>query len=53
MRTGRVTGRAVSTKRVKTLVAIALGMALALAGMGPASAASPNALFQVQVPSRG
>jgi hypothetical protein len=46
MRTGRATGRAISTKRVKTLVAIALSMALALAGMGPASAASPNALFK-------
>jgi hypothetical protein len=43
---GQATGRAVSTKRVKTLVAIALGIALALAGMAPASAHSPNALFR-------
>jgi hypothetical protein len=43
---GPAIGRAVSTKRVKTLVAITLGMSLALAGMAPASADSPNALFK-------
>jgi hypothetical protein len=46
MRTGRATGRAVSTKRVKTVVAIALGMMLTIAGSAPASAHSPNALFK-------
>jgi hypothetical protein len=46
MTTGRGAGRAVSTKRVKTVVAIALGMMLKIAGAAPASAQSPNALFK-------
>jgi hypothetical protein len=43
---GQTTGRAVSTKRVKTVVAIALGMILMIAAAAPASAQSPNALFK-------
>ena len=43
---GQTTGRAVSNKRVKTLVAIVLGISLALAGVTPASADTPNALFK-------
>jgi hypothetical protein len=45
---GQTTGRAVSTKRVKTLVAIALGMILMIAAAAPASAHSPNALFKLR-----
>ncbi len=40
-------GRAVSTMRVKTFVATVLGITLALAGMAPASADSPNDLFKL------
>jgi hypothetical protein len=44
----RAIHKAVATMRVKTLVAIALGMTVALAGAAPASAASPNALFKLR-----
>jgi hypothetical protein len=46
MTTGPATGRPESTKRVKTVVAIALTMLLVIAGAAPASAHSPNALFK-------
>jgi hypothetical protein len=42
----QATGKAVSTLRVKTLVAIPLGMMLLVAAAAPASADSPNALFK-------
>jgi hypothetical protein len=47
MRTGRATGRAVSTKRVKAVIAIALGMVLMIAAAAPASAGGPNDLFRL------
>ena len=45
---GRARHKAVCTTRLKTLVAIALGMSLALAGAAPASADSPNDLFKLR-----
>jgi hypothetical protein len=45
---GQVTGRAVCSERVKTVVAIILGMALLITAAAPASAGSPNALFKLR-----